>query len=305
VKRQSMTNDQIVAIECNLFSAAGGLVRERADFPWHQDDKGDFTASRKQSSQAVAIDVFETVNRLASRNRIIGAWAKLLLLPVTPADNWELILEYRVDKDLLGEPRETQIDVLARSQSGIIVFECKFTEADGGGCSQVHMLGKGAHEGMTQCNGNYEEQVNPVNKKAGRCALTAKGVRYWDLIPDVLNIDSKMDYSPCPVAGGSYQWMRNLVVARALSQNAGVPAAFGLVYADGPFPLAKKLKDRAWKEQLTKSVSGRAVHLEAVSYQELIRVARDVALNEDLEKLNELKAWVQGKFDEVGGRLAA
>jgi hypothetical protein len=300
-----MTNDQIAAIECNLFPAVRGFVRERADFPWHQDDKGNFTASSQKSSQAVAIDVFETVNRLPSRNRIVRAWLELLRLPVAPADNWELILEYRVDKALLGEPRETQIDVLARSDRGIIVFECKFTEADGGGCSQVEELGKGAHKGMRQCNGNYEEQVNPVNKKAGRCALSAKGVRYWDLIPDVMNIDAKIDHTPCPIAGGSYQWMRNLVAARALSQEAGVPAVFGLVYADGPFPIAQKLKDPAWKKQLTDSVAGRAVHFEAVSYQVLIQVAQDAAIDEDIEKLEELKTWVQRKFDEVGHRLAS
>jgi hypothetical protein len=304
VKRQSMTGEQIADIERNLFPAVQGLVRERADFPWHQDDEGNFTASSQQSSQAVAIDVFETVNRLPSRNRILGAWAKLLRLPVTPTDNWELLLEYRVDKTLLGEHRETQIDVLAKSESGIIVFECKFTESDGGGCSQVNQLGKGAHKGLRQCNGHYQDQVNPVNKKASRCALTAKGVRYWDLIPEVMNIDAKIDHSPCPVSGGSYQWMRNLVAARALSQEAGVPAAFGLVYADGPFPMAKKVRDPAWREPLTKSVAGRAVHLEAVSYQELIRVAQDAAIVEDHKTLADLREWVQSKFDKVGKLLA-
>ena len=61
----------------------------------------------------------------------------------------------------LSELRETQIDVLAKSTSSIVALECKFTEADGGECSQVHKLGKSAHKGMCQCNGNYEEQVNP------------------------------------------------------------------------------------------------------------------------------------------------
>jgi hypothetical protein len=293
-----MTNDQILAIERNLSPAVRGLVRERLGFPWHRG------AHRPQSSQAVAIDVFGTVDRLPSRNRIVGAWAELLGLPAVPADNWELTLECSVDKALIGEPQATQIDVLAKSERGIIVFECKFTESDGGGCSQVHKRSKGAHKGMSQCNGNYQAQVNPVNKKASRCALTAKGVRYWDLIPDVMNIDAKIDHSPCPVAGGSYQWMRNLVAARALSLQAGVPAVFGLVYADGRFPIAKKLKDPAWKKSLTDSVAGRAVHLETVSYQELIRVAQDVAIDEDAETIEELKQWIQRKFDEAGKRFA-
>ena len=297
--KHSMTNDQLSAIECNLFPSVRGLVRERVGFPWHRG------AHSRQSSQAVAIDVFETVNRLPSRNQIVGAWAKLFRLPAEPRDNWDLTLEYTVHKTLLGEPQETQIDVLAKSESGIIVFECKFTEADGGACSQVNQRGKGAHEGMAQCNGNYEEQVNPINGKLARCALTAKGVRYWDLIPDVMNIDPNVDHTPCPVAGGSYQWMRNLAAARALSLKAGVPAAFGLVYADGPFPMAKKLNDKKWKDRLTDSVAGRAVHLEGISYHELIRVARDVAIGEDAKTLKDLSDWVQGKFDEVGKRMGS
>jgi hypothetical protein len=294
-----MTNEQLLSIECNLFAAARGLVREQVGFPWHRG------AHSRQSSQALAIDLFETVARLPSRNRIVGAWAELLRVPVTPADNWNLTLEYTVPKALLGEPQGTQIDALAKSESGIIVFECKFTEADGGGCSQVDQRDKGAYKGLRQCNGNYEEQVNPANKKASRCALTAKGVRYWDLIPEVMNIDAKVDHAPCPVAGGSYQWMRNLVVARALSLKAGVPAVFVLVYADGPFPMAKKLKDPTWRKQLTDSIAGRAVHFEALSYQELIRVAQDAAIDEDAKKLEELIDWVQRKFDEVGKRLAS
>jgi hypothetical protein len=133
-----MTDEELLAIERNLFAVARGLVRERVDFPWHRDDSGQCTASCQKSSQALAIDVFETVDRLPSRNRIVGAWAELLRLPLAPADNWELTLEYPLPKALLGELRETQIDVLARSSNGIVVFECKFTEADGGGCSQVH-----------------------------------------------------------------------------------------------------------------------------------------------------------------------
>ena len=283
-----MTNDQLLAIERNLFAGARELVHERADFPWHRG------ANSRKSSQALAIDLFGTVARLPSRNCIVAAWAELLRLPVSPGDNWELALEYSVEKNLLGEPQETQVDVLVKSESGIAVFECKFTEADGGGCSQVH-----------KCNGNYEEQVNPVNKKVARCALTAKGVRYWDLIPDVMNIDANRDQRPCPISGGSYQWMRNLVAARALSQKAGVAAAFGLIYADGPFPIAKKVKDPTRMKELTDSVVGRAVHFEAISYQELIRVARHAAISEDIKQLDELSDWIQRKFDEAGKRLAA
>jgi hypothetical protein len=64
-----MTDEQRLAIERNLFEVARDLVRERANFPWHRDDSGQFTASCQKSSQALAIDVFHTVDRLRSRNR--------------------------------------------------------------------------------------------------------------------------------------------------------------------------------------------------------------------------------------------
>jgi len=43
----------------------------------------------------------------------------------------------------------------------------------------------GAQAGVRQCNGNYEMQTNPVNEEKARCALTGKGIRYWELIPGV------------------------------------------------------------------------------------------------------------------------
>lgn len=82
-------------------------------------------------------------------------------------------------------------------------------------------------------------------------------------------------------------------------------AGFCTVYADGPFPIAKKLKDPTWRKQLTDSVVGRAIHVEAISYQELIRVARQAAVNEDIATLDALSSWVQKKCDDVGRHLAS
>jgi hypothetical protein len=56
---------------------------------------------------------------------------------------------------------------------------------------------------------------------------------------------------------------------------------------------------------LNDSVAGRTVHVEAISYQELIRVARNAAISEDIGTLDALRDWVQQKLDDVGGHLAS
>jgi hypothetical protein len=47
-------------------------------------------------------------------------------------------IETWMDKEnRLGEPRPTQVDAMAEGAHSVILFECKFTEAAGGACSQV------------------------------------------------------------------------------------------------------------------------------------------------------------------------
>ncbi len=48
-----------------------------------------------------------------------------------------------------------------------------------------------------QCNGNYELQINPrENKAESRCALSGKGILYWDVIPEVFRYDVAVDQAP-------------------------------------------------------------------------------------------------------------
>jgi hypothetical protein len=296
--KRELTAVEIQSIRENLFDRAQELVRRRPDFPWHRNDHNAITASQIRSSQALAIDVFETIGGLESRDTIIAAWLQGLGLAVPKAGPWTVELEYSLEKSLLGELRSTQIDVLLSSRHAAIAIECKFTEPDGGSCSQPEPLGIGAHQGLRQCNGRYEMQTNPVNQKTSRCALTGKGIRYWDLIPEVLGFNADVDHIPCPVVGGWYQWMRNLVAARAIGQRESKSVAFVLVYAPGNFPMARKLKSEDWRTfeaRVRKSV----VQMGVVSYQDLIKTARQVAGKADGEVLERLEHWVNKKLRNV------
>ena len=65
-----MTEDEITAIEANLFTHVRDLVRGEPAFPWHRDKAKAVTASQIVSSQALAVDFFGTINRLASRDQL-------------------------------------------------------------------------------------------------------------------------------------------------------------------------------------------------------------------------------------------
>jgi hypothetical protein len=165
----------MVAVEANLFSGARWIVRERPDLPWHRDQARTVTASVRHSSQGLALDYFATLDRLPSRDGIVSVLAGKLGVP--RQGPWTITPEYPVPSALLGEPRPTQIDVLLESDQSLMLVECKFTEADGGSCSQPQPILKGPNKGRRQCNGNYEEQINPVSQTRGRCSLTGKGIR--------------------------------------------------------------------------------------------------------------------------------
>jgi hypothetical protein len=203
---------------------------------------------------------------------------------------WDIEPEACISRKLLGEPRQTQVDALARGRDAIILFECKFTEEDGGGCSQIQPLSTGRHKGVRQCNGNYAMQTNPVSERESRCALSAKGITYWDHIPDLLKLDVHTDYSPCPFVGGAYQWMRNLVAAKAMAAVEGRKPAAVILYADGEFPMANRIRQNTWSS-FTDLLRG-TVTFCAVSYQELLSWAVESALPRDRHVLEDCQSWM-------------
>ena len=287
-------------IRKNLFAFAAPTVLNDPSFPWHLY-KQEATAAWPQSSQALAIDVFGTLKRLSEPGRILDALAQEWGLPA--GGGWELGLERSVPKELLGEPTATQVDATAEGERSLILFECKFTEPDGGCCSQTRALWKNSrNRGKVQCDGNYSEQLNPVYNVSSRCALSGKSIRYWELVPEVLSVRNDIDYLPCPFRDGEFQWMRNLVACRALAKEAGKEGAFVIVYADGPFPMAKKVCSQRWRDFVSLT-RGKQVPLRHISYQELIRKATAAATPGDAAVLKELAVWVEGKV-KIGGSRA-
>lgn len=282
------------AVKANLFPGSHAAIDDWIKFPWHRDRTGAIQTHKTESSQALAIDVFGTIKVSDERDRILGA---LALQCGVPGDGpWTLNLEWTDPDNLLREPRQTQVDAIAFGKLGILVIECKFTE-DGGGCSQPNQLTKGAHSGLRQCNGDYAPQTNPINGREARCALTGKGVRYWEVIPEVFGLDPEQEYRPCPFKGDAYQWMRNVVLAETLASAHGVSGAMIAAYADGEcFATAQKVHSGLLGRA---APSGRKL-MAPISYQAIVTLAKSVSEREG--EWNALAEWIERKIGAVESR---
>jgi len=111
-----------------------------------------------------------------------------------------------------------------------------------------------------------------------------------------MDVDAEIEHSPCLFAGGWYQWMRNLVAARALGRLNKVPSAFVVVYADGPFPMAKRVKEMNFA-RLVAAVAGHSVPLRVISCQDLLAMALNAAALADRRVLDDLSTWVMRKLN--------
>ena len=296
MENQLLTSDETAQIRGNLFEGAQHIVSTLPPTTWHRDRSGSVTASRRHSSQALALDVFATIGALNSRDAIANAWATELKIPNFGRATIEP--ESLIPRDLLGEPKSTQVDAIIHGSLASALVECKFTEPDGGACSQPTPRKRPDGKAVAQCNGSYAPQVNPLSTtspaKLASCALTAKGVRYWDYIPEVLGVRADVVHQPCPYAGGAYQWMRNLVSAHALTLQSGRPHSFLIAYADGPFPMSRKLRSGEWAEfrsNLTDTVT-----LQTVSFQTLVAIAKRACAGHDMTTMASLADWVNGKI---------
>jgi len=186
----------------------------------------------------------------------------------------------------------------------LICFECKFTES-GGACSQTKPLKEGPQQGVVQCDGKYHLQTNPVNRISSNCALTGKGILYWDAIPQVFSLSPQMEYAPCPFAGSYFQWMRNLTLCFGRAKNTVRRPAVIVVYADHPdLDMSRTLATSRWRA-FAETVRGEAITFSAMSYQTIISVAEAAVagLPEELTTWRELRRWVEQKIISlVGGR---
>lgn len=279
--------DQLDAVRENIFPGAHAAIADWASFPWHRDRNNRIDSHQPHSSQALAIDVFGTVAAHASRDAVMAALAADLGIP--GAGPWSIEFEWTDPDHLLGEPRPTQVDVMAAGRAAAIAFECKFTEP-GGGCSQPSPLRSGVNGGVRQCNGAYETQINVVNGIEARCALSAKGIRYWEHIPLIFDLDPTSDYRPCPFAGDAFQWMRNSLLADRIGKTRGLATRVVAAFADAPtFPTAKKAKSG----QLGLPVIRAEAAIIPLSYQTIAAKAWAVSGDRLFE---DLSTWIERKI---------
>jgi hypothetical protein len=227
----------------------------------------------------------------------LNAWAHHWGLPQSAI--WRITIEEPLDRALLGEPRPTQLDALVENDDILITFECKFTERQGGSCSQTAPIKKpSVHAGHVQCTGSYVMQTNPVNGREARCALVPKGVKYWEYVPRVLSIESDVDRRPCPFKGGWFQWMRNMVAAAALADSRRKRGATVLIHAGANLPMEAYFKSVDW-EAFTALPKAAAIPLLVATYDELLKIGATAAIPKDAETLNHLRGWIQRKIDQV------
>ena len=281
-------------LERNIFHAAHQACEPWDTFPWHTGRGGAIDTHVAHSSQALAIDVFGTIKTSADRDTILDAIAQTIGLPT--GGPWAMSLEWVPRPSLLNEPRPTQVDVYAENPQSVILFECQFTEQDGGPCSQTVK-----RNGSIPCNGNYVQPINERSDRTRRCALTEKGIQYWDIIPKVFHLDAQTDYQPCPFAGPTYQWMRNLVVAYKVARQKNKQPAVVIVYANSPgLPMAQKVRSQAWA-QFAGTVKQDQVPLHVRSYQEILTLAQETTRkgNEQQTVWMELDEWVHKKISTL------
>ncbi|MCJ1961610.1 PGN_0703 family putative restriction endonuclease [Novosphingobium mangrovi (ex Hu et al. 2023)] len=277
------------AIRANLFLGAHEAIGDWAAFPWHSV-RGEVQAWKPHSSQALAIDVFGTIAAHPDRDIVLDALARYAGLPA--GGPWEVLLEWSDPANLLAEPRPTQVDVLAVGANAILVIECKFTEP-GGSCSQTKRIASGRGAGLAQCDGAYHPQVNPRSGAEGRCALSAKGIRYWDALPAVFALDPEADHAPCPFRGEVFQWMRNMVLAHELGRTRGKQARCIVAFAaGGNFPTEIKARSLDWLPPLQPVAPSPL----ALSYQAIIELGGEASGS---PTWGDLRAWVDGKVDTV------
>lgn len=280
---------RIEQIKENIFPGAWASIDDWASFPWHmgRDERPD--THKPHSSQALAIDVFGTLQAHPYRNQLTVLMMRLAFPGGGPSSvNWNVGKEVEVHS--LGEPRPTQLDAQLEGEADEVAVESKFCEAAAGPCSQPK---------SRQCNGRYELQENPENGVTARCALTGKGIRYWDYIPSLFDLDTQRDHpGECPFRDGKYQYMRNFVAAESLARQGDRPkkSYFILLYAEGDlFPMSQEVGSPSspwnlWRGRLNEESRRRTA---AISVQDLVgawaRAFPDDAVLADLED------WVLNK----------
>jgi hypothetical protein len=273
--------NKIEQIKKNIFPHSVNAIEDYYEFDWHQY-KRVVDTDKINSSQAVVIDVFGLLKLSPNKDIIIN---KIFNKNGT---EWNILFEY-INSTLLNESQSKQIDIVISDKQNIILLESKFMENDSGTCSQP----------KEQCNGNYEEQINPKNNIKCKCALTAKGIKYWGFIPQIYKFDPNANYYPCPFKLNQYQFMRNLCFGKALSLNENKNVENYFIYYESEIcPIYKKIKNNNYLIKLTENLHDKNI-LKILTYNNLIIGSQDVLKNIDIDeykKWKELEIWLNEKI---------
>jgi len=288
-----MDNVELRRIEANIFPVARAAIGDPMKFDWHRS-RGSIDTWQSNSSQALCIDLFGTLNQVPEKESVLGQIAGRLGL--RGDGPWEIRLEWTEHGNPLNERRRSQVDAAAIGRKSIILFECKFTEKFGG-CSQPMPRGDGAHKGKFQCNGNYEPQTNPITNINASCALTGKGIHYWDYIPELFALDSFQVYQPCPFRGQWYQLMRNLTLAAALQEKSNKTTAVAVIYANHPnSAMTQWLQSPEWTE-FKRCLRTDMLPFVNWPYASFIRMIQEIDTQNDI--WDELAYWISDKKTKV------
>lgn len=270
----------------NIFPESIASISDFDTFPWHTDSKKNIDTYKIQSSQALMIDVFGYLSICKDKDEIINTVFNL------KDSNWKITFEFTNDK-LLNEKKSTQIDTIIEGNKNIILIECKFTENDGGTCSQTQKIKR---LNKKQCTGNYQEQINPVNGITSSCSLSGKNISYWNYIPKIYDFSNQEDYIPCPFKGGHYQWMRNLCFAYSMQKSVNKKTTSYICYDDADFCPMKKKFDNEYLSNINKHVKS-DFQFYIVTYQKIIETG--IMISREDSNWTLLKKWVSDKEEKV------
>ena len=175
-----------------------------------------------KSSQALTQSVFGALAATGHLTALGALTAECGRSAFTETPN-QLDMTLEQDVNWLGEPRPTSIDVCFESPQYRIAVECKLSESVFGTCSRPRL----PRDNPFRCNGTYTVQRG----RRDRCALTERGVRYWQHAPAVFTWNPDIDHSPCPLAR-TYQLVRNVLAATVRQDRVETASGHALIIYD-------------------------------------------------------------------------
>lgn len=202
----------------------GALTQEEGQsIRWH-------SPSDERSSQVFCISAFGTLRRLPDRDTILARLFSSILSADANGGDWTLTPEYTAP-ELLGETGQgtpSSIDIFCRNAKAAACIESKFLydALEGfGPCGQTK---------HGDCEGFYGPGSDHKTGTSANCRLEVRDGRrdprrYWELgrryfLDTVFEPQAKGQ--TCPLAGHSFQLMRNFLFA---AQAASPAPSFGVL----------------------------------------------------------------------------